>query len=40
MSCKYENENLEFGGPCKKGHTFCMEDKCPDYEPAEDMLQN
>lgn len=32
MECKHEPKESKFGVPCKKGHTFCMEDKCPDYE--------
>lgn len=33
MGCK--NERDEIVGNCKKGHFFCMEDKCPDYEPID-----
>ena len=40
MQCKHESENSKVAEPCKKGHTFCMEDECPDYEPAETTLQD
>lgn len=36
MSCKNETDDTKFGGVCKKRHEFCMEEHCPDYEPAED----
>lgn len=38
MQCKNEVENTKFGEECKKGHKFCMEDKCPDYEPVRRRL--
>lgn len=34
MQCKNETENSKIGEPCKKGYTFCMEKRCPDYEPV------
>ena len=37
MQCIYESE--EFLKPCKKGHQFCMEDKCPDYVSIYGDLQ-
>lgn len=35
MECKHEAEDSKFGQLCKKGHMFCMEERCPDFEPTE-----
>lgn len=40
MECKHEPEESKFGEPCKKGYTFCLEDKCLDYEPIERKRQD
>jgi hypothetical protein len=35
MNCQNENDDMDtkFAQPCKKGHKFCLEDRCPDYKP-------
>lgn len=35
MQCAWEPMETKFGEPCNKGHTFCMEDRCPDYTPVK-----
>jgi len=39
MECKHEPRESKFGEPCAKGYMFCMEDKCPDYEPRFGQLK-
>jgi hypothetical protein len=34
MQCIHEKETSKFGESCKRGHKFCMEDRCPDYQPV------
>ena len=31
--CKFEAKETKFGEPCKKGYTFCLEERCPDFKP-------
>jgi len=39
MECKHEATESKFGEPCKKGHIFCMEVMCPDYEAKFGQLR-
>ena len=32
MDCIYEPKDTQFGQPCKKGYTFCLEERCPDFK--------
>ena len=40
MECVYEPKETVIGEPCKKGHAFCMEDRCPDYTPMPGSNQD
>jgi hypothetical protein len=37
MPCAWESESSKgwVGRVCNKGHTFCLEEKCPDWKPID-----